>query len=193
MEHEVLLFVLQRKNLHFLNDGWQRTLIVLNYVNRHARWPVVRFAESDQEYTILPQQFSYQLGDRILAQRQQLPLELAWALSIHKAQGSTVNQAIVDVRHAFEVGQVYGKSDCHSNTVLMPSFLIFVCFDVTVCVVALSRVKSLTGLSLVHAIRPSQVKVDHTVVAFYEKLLHDERHRSQERAVVVQSKVINLR
>ena len=51
----------------------------------------------------------------------QIPLGLAWALTIHKSQGMTLDRAVVDVSHAFAEGQVY---------------------------VALSRVRDRTGLWL---------------------------------------------
>lgn len=79
-------------------------------VCRQTRWPIIRLAHSDDEHMIVPQQFNFQLGERAVAQRTQLPLDLAWAMSVHKAQGATVRQAVVDVRNAFEVGQVYGES-----------------------------------------------------------------------------------
>jgi hypothetical protein len=54
--------------------------------------------------------------------RQYIPLRLAWALTIHKSQGLSLSQAVVDASHAFACGQVY---------------------------VALSRVQSLEGLWLI--------------------------------------------
>lgn len=38
---------------------------------------------------------------------QQMPLRLAWAITIHKSQGLTFDRAIVDVQRAFACGQVY--------------------------------------------------------------------------------------
>ncbi|WPK27149.1 hypothetical protein PUMCH_004524 [Australozyma saopauloensis] len=39
--------------------------------------------------------------------RQQLPLLLAWAMSIHKAQGQSIDRLRVDLRRTFEKGQIY--------------------------------------------------------------------------------------
>lgn len=76
----------------------------------------------------------------------QIPLILAWAITIHKAQGVTLDLAEIDVGSSiFECGQTY---------------------------VALSRVKSLEGLYLT-SFQPTQIKINRKVRDFYRKL-HDE-------------------
>ncbi len=70
----------------------------------------------------------------------QLPLRLAWAVTIHKSQGQTYDRAIIDLgSRAFSAGQVY---------------------------VALSRLTSLDGLYLTRPIRPSDIIVDERVREF---------------------------
>lgn len=74
----------------------------------------------------------------------QIPLILAWAITIHKAQGVTLDVAQIDAgRHIFECGQTY---------------------------VALSRIKSIDGLYL-SAFDPRKIKVNKKVKEFYEKLI----------------------
>ena len=73
----------------------------------------------------------------------QIPLILAWALTIHKSQGSTLDVAEIDVGSGiFECGQTY---------------------------VALSRVKSLEGLYL-KSFDVSKIKINKKVKDFYESL-----------------------
>ena len=77
----------------------------------------------------------------------QVPLILAWALTIHKAQGATLEYAEIDAGSSiFECGQVY---------------------------VALSRVKSLNGLSLT-SFDPQKIKVHKKVKDFYNSINCDE-------------------
>jgi len=78
----------------------------------------------------------------------QLPLILAWALTIHKAQGATLDIAEVDAGSGiFECGQTY---------------------------VALSRVKSLEGLYLT-SFDASRIKVNRRVQEFYDRISKKEQ------------------
>lgn len=69
----------------------------------------------------------------------QIPLRLAWSITIHKSQGLTFEKAIIDAQGAFAHGQTY---------------------------VALSRCKSLEGLVLKSKIESNQIISDQNVIAF---------------------------
>ena len=74
---------------------------------------------------------------------QQIPLILAWAITIHKAQGVTLDSAIIDAGdNIFEYGQTY---------------------------VALSRVKSLEGLYL-HQFNHNKITTNPKVTDYYEQI-----------------------
>lgn len=74
-------------------------------------YPVVRFIISDgTSRDLLCQREDWKVelpNGEIAAQRRQLPLILAWALSIHKAQGQTLERVKVDLGKVFEKGQAY--------------------------------------------------------------------------------------
>jgi len=73
----------------------------------------------------------------------QIPLKLAWAITIHKSQGLTFEKAIIDAQSAFAFGQVY---------------------------VALSRCKTLEGMVLSTPISRSGIKDDENVFSFTAKI-----------------------
>jgi len=71
-----------------------------------------------------------------LGSYRQYPIRLAWAVTIHKSQGLTFEKAIVDAGQSFAAGQVY---------------------------VALSRLRSLSGLVLASEIGPEAIKTEERI------------------------------
>lgn len=53
-----------------------------------------------------------QVGGNALASREQIPLELAWAVSVHKSQGMTINSAVCKLANVFEVRHSFLFSYC---------------------------------------------------------------------------------
>ena len=109
--------------------------------------PEVKFLTSDDGRTgptvlIDPDEWSLESGRDKVAWRKQLPLKLAWAISIHKSQGMTLEAAELDLASCFEPGHAY---------------------------VALSRVVSLAATRLL-SFDPSRVYAHPKVVAYYERL-----------------------
>lgn len=73
--------------------------------SRKERYPVVAFLNGDK-LLCTPQEFTIE-GPKgnLEARRIQVPLILAWALSIHKSQGQTLARVKINLARAFEVGQ----------------------------------------------------------------------------------------
>jgi len=84
-------------------------------------YPIIETSDGRQ-ITIAPQQWSIQEDDKVLAQITQVPLRLAWAITVHKSQGMSLDAAEIDLRNAFTYGQGY---------------------------VALSRVRTLAGMKVI--------------------------------------------
>lgn len=103
-------------------------------------WPIVKFAGGA---TIEVKPIQWESDTEPAFFREQIPLRLAWAYTIHKAQGASLDSALVDIgKSTFEFGQAY---------------------------VALSRVRSLEGL-WVYDLDATAFKVHPAVRAFYEGL-----------------------
>ncbi|SCU86730.1 LAMI_0D03378g1_1 [Lachancea mirantina] len=109
-------------------------------------FPMVRFSTPFNGFRyelILPTDFTIDVpGQNSSVSRTQLPLILCWALSIHKAQGQTVDRLKVDLAKIFEEGQVY---------------------------VALSRAVSKQRLQIVN-FNPRAIKANEKVKEFYKTL-----------------------
>ncbi|KAK9865714.1 hypothetical protein WJX84_008521 [Apatococcus fuscideae] len=72
-----------------------------------ARLPKVKFKSCNRLITVLP--FPYEHDERYIGRciRVQLPLGLAWAITVHKSQGMTLDYMHAHLEGAFSPGQVY--------------------------------------------------------------------------------------
>ena len=69
------------------------------------KWPVVEFL-SGRKRLVPPHEFTIENADGMMqALRSQVPLILAWAISIHKSQGQTLQRVRVNLGRVFEKGQ----------------------------------------------------------------------------------------
>lgn len=105
-------------------------------------FPIVRL-NSGQEISVVPDSWTIDDEHSILAKINQLPLRLAWAITVHKSQGMTLEAAEIDLNHSFGYGMGY---------------------------VALSRLKSLDGLCLL-GINEMAYKLDPRIFAYDQELL----------------------
>ena len=111
--------------------------------NEITRFPVVRF-ENGVEREIEAHRFEVRdaTGEIVEIELAQIPLTLSYAISIHRAQGVTLTSAEIDISKCFDAGQAY---------------------------VALSRVKTLNGLTLTSNFARSALKTSSKCVNFYKK------------------------
>ena len=96
------------------------TLGVVEAFDQHHTHPIVR-TRSGRRIEVEPMDWVVEENGTIRARITQLPLRLAWAITVHKSQGMSLDEAVMDLRDVFEFGQGY---------------------------VALSRVRRLSGLHL---------------------------------------------
>ncbi len=82
------------------------------------------------------------IEEKIIGKFWQLPLRLAWAVTIHKSQGLTFDKVIIDAERAFASGQVY---------------------------VALSRCRTWEGIVLLSKIKPEALFTDNNITLFSSK------------------------
>ncbi len=68
--------------------------------------PIIR-TKKGRQIEVVPMEWVVTDGTRTLAKIIQLPLRLAWAITVHKSQGMTLDVAVIDLREAFEYGQGY--------------------------------------------------------------------------------------
>lgn len=72
----------------------------------NTEYPIVEF-RSGTIVTIAPDTWELRDGDKKRASITQIPLRLAWAITIHKSQGMTLDAARIDLRKAFVEGMGY--------------------------------------------------------------------------------------
>ena len=95
-----------------------------------VEWPNAQYELDDE---------SGEICQNVIGTFRQIPLRVAWAITIHKSQGLTFDNVIIDAGAAFAFGQVY---------------------------VALSRCRSLEGIVMESPVRPSVIYADEHVAAF---------------------------
>jgi ATP-dependent exoDNAse (exonuclease V) alpha subunit len=106
------------------------------YKVESEKWKTIGYEFSEAQEKIV---------EKALGSYTQFPLQLAWAITIHKSQGKTLDRVIIDLGSgAFAAGQLY---------------------------VALSRCRSLGGIALRQHVTHSDIRCDTSVAAFMNSLV----------------------
>ena len=128
----------------------------LEVVCGDERIKVMPVVWQNMDYTL--NEDNQQIEEKEIGSFTQIPLRLAWAVTIHKSQGLTFDKLVIDAQQAFAHGQVY---------------------------VALSRCTSLEGLVLKTPITSEALINDGLVDYFVETM--PEREPSQEKVILLRS------
>ncbi|MCB9814029.1 AAA family ATPase [Candidatus Nomurabacteria bacterium] len=119
-------------------------------------YPVIETMDGKE---ILMKTTTWELAEdgKVLASIEQLPLRLAWAITVHKSQGMSLDAAEIDLSKAFVYGQGY---------------------------VALSRVRSFDGLKIL-GMHPNALQVDPKIVAQDAKF-HKESELAEDAFIAME-------
>lgn len=112
----VVMFTKNNPIAGFVNG----TVGVVHEFDKNFGFPIVKLLDGRKILTT-PMDWTIEENGEIRASITQVPLRLAWAITVHKSQGMSLDEAVMDLREVFEYGQGY---------------------------VALSRVRRLSGLFL---------------------------------------------
>ena len=113
-----------------------------------GRWPRVKFTNGS-EMTLLPERWDVEVSQKSVASRTQVPLMLAWSLTVHKCQGMTLDRVRLHLGSIFEYGQAY---------------------------VALSRIRSLHSLSIKDKFPQHVIRAHPKAIKFYDELHRQNGH-----------------
>lgn len=135
---------------------------VISFDEREG-WPIVRLTDGR---TLKMEPVSWEVVEdgKVRASIEQVPLRLAWAITVHKSQGMSLDAAEIDLSKAFVYGQGY---------------------------VALSRVRSLGGLKL-SGMNPNALSVDPRVIARDKRFKEESEAAEDAFSEMEESEVIKM-
>lgn len=139
-----------------LKKGAEVMFVANNFAGRYVNGTRGRVVDFEDEQPVVQvgkrkvivdtHTWKLQDGDEVIAEITQYPIRLAWAITVHKSQGMSLDHALIDLRRAFEPGMGY---------------------------VALSRVRTMKGLRLI-GINNHALRVDPAITTFDKSLRQNE-------------------
>lgn len=117
--------------------------------------PIVELEGSGMRIKVEGHSWKYTINKEVIAEVTQLPLRLAWAITIHKSQGMSLDEADIDLSRSFTYGMGY---------------------------VALSRLRSYQGLYL-RGLNSRSLQLDQKIYDFDEKLRGISEPMARDRIV----------
>lgn len=122
------------------------TLATVTGFERGTNHPIIETRDG-RTVTVPPADWAIEQEGKVRARITQVPLRLAWAVTVHKSQGMSMDAAAIDLSRSFEYGQGY---------------------------VALSRVRTLDGIYLL-GFREEALQMHPEVLAKDEQLREESR------------------
>ena len=148
----VVMFIKNNHELGFVNGT---TGVVVDF-DKKTGLPVVKTSYGALIKLALEDWTMENESANIVAKVSQIPLKLAWAITIHKSQGMTLDSAEIDLSKTFEVGQGY---------------------------VALSRIKNIDGLRLM-GLNDKALSVDPLILHIDDRIKAASKKASDEISTV---------
>ena len=142
----VVMFIKNNPEKGFINGT---TGVVVGFENN---LPIIKTSYGKNIKLELEEWLIENENGKILAKVLQIPLKLAWAITIHKSQGMTLDSAEIDLSKTFEVGQGY---------------------------VALSRIKNIEGLRLM-GLNDKALSVDSLILHIDDRIKQASHRASVE-------------
>jgi hypothetical protein len=141
-----VMFTKNNQNEGFVNG----TLGTVIGFEKSSKLPIVK-TRNGRLITVEPMEWAVEENGKIRAKINQIPLRLAWAITVHKSQGMSMDSAIMDLSEVFEYGQGY---------------------------VALSRVRRLSGLYII-GFNQKAFQV-HPEILLKDESFHEESKQAQK-------------
>ncbi len=153
----VVMFIKNNHDLGYVN-GTTGTIVDFD---KETKLPIVKTSDGSLIKVILEEWTMENESANIVAKVLQVPLKLAWAITIHKSQGMTLDSAEIDLSKTFEVGQGY---------------------------VALSRIKNINGLRLM-GLNDKALLVDPLILHIDDRIKAASKKASDEISAISEAKL----